>query len=70
MPSAPEELKRKFPNGEQEALSVLSFNFDIRKGIIMSKYSTHKPTHRELDAIDYLFLEWDYVYWKAAKSET
>ena len=63
MPQAPKKLQDKFPDYDREALEVLRINFIVaRGGIIRPKKDGYAPTDRENDAIDYLFLEWDYAY--------
>lgn len=62
MPQAPNELRAKFPGHDYEALEILKANFIENKGVICRKDLTYQPTQREWEAIDYLFLEWDYVF--------
>jgi len=63
MPQATNQLRRKFPNGDREALDVIEANFFInRGGFIQKKDPKYQPTDREFEAIDYLFQEWDYGY--------
>lgn len=63
MPQASPELCAKFPGDDAEALDVLEANFIVASnGIIYPKDTTYTPTGREVDAIDYLFGEWDYCY--------
>lgn len=63
MPQATPALRRKFPQGDAQALEVLSQNFIVnRGGLIRKAKEKYKPTKREYDAIDYLFQEWDYAY--------
>lgn len=71
MPSAPEWLCEKFPGGDAEALGILDANFTVRRdGLIHPQVTGYKPTRREGEAIDYLFMEWDYAYGVAAPEPT
>lgn len=48
---------------EEKALLRLQENFDVRTdGMIVPKKSQYQPTPRELEAIMYLFDEYDYGY--------
>lgn len=63
MPQSPPELRAKFPDGDLEALRVLKENFVIdQSGVIHPRAWGYEPTSRENEAIDYLWLEWDYGY--------
>jgi hypothetical protein len=63
MPRASEELRAKFPNGDEDAFRVLKVNFALtRGGIIYPVAEGYKPTPEERDAIHYLVYEWDYGY--------
>jgi len=62
MPQASDELRAKFPGGDQEAIEVLRRHFVAQKFIWRKIDPTYKPTRREWDAIDYLFHEWDWGY--------
>lgn len=63
MPQASDALRREFPDGDAEALQVISENFVVdRTGIIYPKQEGYTPTPRENSALDYLFYEWDYEY--------
>lgn len=63
MPSAPAHLCAKFPGGDEEALRVLVDRFDVdRTGMIRPKFHGLVVAPREAEAIDYLWLEWDYGY--------
>ena len=62
MPQAPDELREKFPDGDGEAWEVLEANFVDNRGLISPKQKGYTPTDRENEAIDYLWLEWDYAY--------
>jgi hypothetical protein len=61
-PQASGELRAKFPGSIEQAYDVLRDNFTDTKGVIRPKVDGYKPTKRESDAIDYLFLEWDFCY--------
>lgn len=61
MPQAPDRLRTKFAD-DGTALRVIAVNFVDKKGVISPKVKGYKPTKREQDAIDYLWLEWDYAY--------
>lgn len=60
MPTAPESLRRQFPGMDAEAWEVLGKNFYEVGGHIMRHDKSIKPTERQLAALDYLWLEWDY----------
>ena len=63
MPQASDELRAKFPGGDQEAFAVIEEHFSISKGgVIYPKHPGRQMTEREGDAIDYLCDEWDYGY--------
>ena len=62
MPQAPNRLRAKFPGHDSEALEVIQENFTEDSGRIRPKVAGYKPTKRESDALDYLWLEWDYSY--------
>lgn len=62
MPQATDELRRKFPGYDSEALEVIAKNFSEHKGLIKLLDSNYQPTEREWDAVDYLIQEWDYMY--------
>lgn len=63
MPQAPEELRAKFSGGDGEALDILRENYVVDcSGVIHPKTKDYQPTKRENEAIDYLWLEWDYGY--------
>lgn len=70
MPSAPTWLCDLFPGDDEEALKVLERNFVVPRGfIIHPKVAGYKPTQRENEAIDYMFMEWDYGYTPEVPSE-
>jgi hypothetical protein len=62
MPQAPAALRAKFPGSEVEAWEVLEKNFTDTKGVIRKKDPDYQPTKREMETLDYLWLEWDYTY--------
>lgn len=63
MPSAPPELAAKFPRGDEQAFEIIDANFNTRRdGMIEPKVVGYKPTPEEDEALDYLWLEWDYGY--------
>lgn len=63
MPSAPLDLQNKFPGMDQEALEVIDANYSVGKGfVIRPKVAGYKPTERENDALNYLWLEWDFAF--------
>jgi len=63
MPQATPELRKKFPGNDSEAMEVIAANFLVdRGGVIRKKDPKYTPTDREMDAIDYLFQEWDFGY--------
>lgn len=62
-PQASKILRDKFPGSNWQALKLLDKNFNIsRDGVISRKSKAYNPTSREREAIQYLFLEWDYAY--------
>jgi hypothetical protein len=62
MPQAPQYLREMF-DGDAAAYKVLAANFSIsRGGVIYPNDPTYIPTEAESNAIDYLWLEWDYCY--------
>jgi hypothetical protein len=62
MPQASEALRAKFPGDDAEALEVLVANFTEDRGVFRPKIKGYQPTQREAEALDYLWLEWDYAY--------
>jgi hypothetical protein len=64
MPSAPEELRDKFPGLDDEAREALYAagykDAPGRVGCWLKPSADHVPTPRETDALDYLWMEWDY----------
>jgi hypothetical protein len=63
MPQACDELRKKFPGYDSEALEVIAQNFDVRgAGVIFKKNRHYEPTMREWDAVNYLIQEWDFAY--------
>jgi hypothetical protein len=62
MPQASAELREKFPGYDQEAIAVISENFNDKAGMITPKSEDYKMTERESEAINYLCDEWDYSY--------
>lgn len=64
MPTAPKELRDKFPGMDTEALQLLeAAGFTVSKDFIVRKPKPdYNPSSREFDAIDYLVEEWDYGY--------
>lgn len=63
MPSAPPDLQDKFPGYDKEALNVIAKNYTVDKGfVIRPKTAGYEPTERENDALNYLWLEWDFAF--------
>ena len=60
MPTGPERLRAKFSTPEA-ALAVLGDRYTCRKGLIRPTVAGRAETAEEKDAIDYLWLEWDYA---------
>lgn len=61
MPSATDELRDAFPGGADEAIEVLSAaGYKLTRAWTWIPPRDHDPTKRELDAIEYLFQEWDF----------
>jgi hypothetical protein len=62
MPQAPDELRAQFAD-DTSALEVIKANFSIARGGVIYPKSPGRPaTEREMAAVDYLALEWDYGY--------
>lgn len=65
MPQAPEVLRKNWhygdEPGDQKASAHLKPNFTRRDGVIRPK-AGYEPTAKDMDAITYLVLEWDYAY--------
>lgn len=59
MPTAPDHLRVKF-DGPESALAILAARFTCRNGIVRPKAAGTVETSEERDALDYLFLEWDF----------
>ena len=62
MPSARKELQDKFPGMDAEAMEALKDNFFESDFVFRRNDVNYKPTPREMEALDYLFEEWDYGY--------
>lgn len=65
MPSAPDDLRAKFPGCIEQAFEVIDDYCVVeRSGLIRPKKGVDPKTfpQRVNDAIDYLWLEWDYGY--------
>ena len=60
MPQAPGYLQAMFKD-DADAWRHLS-NFYDDHGVIRPKIAGTVPTEKQIDAIDYLWLEWDYAY--------
>lgn len=61
MPSTTPELAAKFPDGDQEAMSVLrSGGYVLTRRWEWYHPLDKEPTERERDAIIYLIEEWDF----------
>lgn len=61
MPQAHQYLRDKFED-DSTAWEILDGNFSDCAGLIYPKVAGYMPTNEENDALDYLFLEWDYGY--------
>lgn len=62
MPQGPVYLHKMFGT-DGVALRALDKNFNVNRGsLITPKDPDYTPNHYENMALDYLFLEWDYVY--------
>lgn len=62
MPQAPQHLRDKFED-DGAAWAILDKHYYADKsGVIHPKDSNRTPTPEEGDALDYLWLEWDYGY--------
>jgi hypothetical protein len=61
MPQASDELSARWTSDSALELIQRDNYFQIQAGIIRP-VKPHVPTAKELDAIDYLFHEWDFGY--------
>lgn len=62
MPQAPEYLREDFED-DQAAFKVIDEHFEAdNKGIIRPRTANHETTPEENRALDYLWMEWDYVF--------
>ena len=70
MPQASKESSDLFPGGCEEAMAVLEgagYKYTRCWSWICPK--NHKPSEREIDAIDYLFAEWDWAGLTSAEDD-
>lgn len=62
MPQAPDYLRKQFAD-DGEALDAIRVGYYVDKGfIIRPRYKGYEPSERENNALDYLWLEWDYGF--------
>ena len=61
MPSGPAHLHARWQH-DGNALKQLEGNFTVDGGWIKPIRGSYKPTMRDLSAIAYLVMEWDYAY--------
>jgi hypothetical protein len=65
MPQAPDYLREKFED-DCAAWDVLDKGGFKEKNFVIYHPEGCKPTQEEIDAIDYLIMEWDWDYTKNA----
>ena len=61
MPQAPQSLRDEFED-DTNACLALKDNFNERHGVFRKKDPSYAPTGREMNALNYMILEWDYGY--------
>lgn len=62
MPSGPAHLHERFGDDWTAWLYLRRRGFTADKGVVSPPWRGHTVTEGESDAIDYLFMEWDWAY--------
>lgn len=65
MPQASSQTLEDWPGDDADALALLKTNFNLSRGGMFSwKDPAYEPTKQELAALQYLFEEWDYGWYR------
>ena len=62
MPSGPAHLHKRYVDDDVAWQYLRRRGFTRRRGVIAPPYRGHRLSKGESDAIDYLWMEWDWSY--------